>query len=365
MKKIKLAAVGDIMLGDHPVCFGHGIRSHLRKGRSLIAPALSKFIQAADLSIGNLECVLSDIGHDEGQLSSSEMRGDQNAVQVLKSCGFNVLSVANNHMLQHGEKAFFDTVQWLEKNGIKPVGLYAAGQSNISCYEKDAVKIALIGYSLRPEWFCKDNKFYASASHAQIIQQVQDIRKNLPEHNLVISLHWGEEYLHVPSGDQIQFAHALIDSGVSVVIGHHPHVLQGIEKYRDGLIAYSLGNFIFDSWQLPTRESLVLTCEFSERGLEGYEVTPIQMQKNYSLKIAEGEDKERLLQNLLAYSQAIVGRDGLAALDNTSYGMIANKRYFRYRMECYVYFLTHLWKYKFNVVAHSLFRALLRRVGLA
>lgn len=365
MDMLKLAAVGDIMLGDHPVCFGHGIRSRIRKGESLIQPALQAVLSEADLTLGNLECVLSDIGHDEQKLSSSEMRGDQKAISILKTCGFDVLSVANNHMLQHGIPAFEDTVSWLSKNQIEPVGLYENGLSNVVLREKGGAKIALVGYSLRPEWFCADNRHYSRPSYEQIYQQIEHLKKAFPDHSLVVTLHWGEEYLHAPSQSQIDAAHRMIDCGATVIIGHHPHVVQGVEEYRGGLIAYSLGNFVFDSWQRPTRESALLNCVFSSGGLQSYSVTPLKIARNYAVTLPDAAETKKLAVRFDSYSNAVERRSGLAGLDEKQYADVAAKAYLKYRLECYVYFITHIWKYKPSIVGYSLFRAALRRIGLA
>ena len=109
---INIAAVGDIMLGDHPVCFGHGIRSTMnRKGCMHFVKNVIESLNGHEIIIGNLECVISDIGINENILSSSELRGSKESLSLLKLCGFNVLNIANNHMLQHGVDAFNDTVE--------------------------------------------------------------------------------------------------------------------------------------------------------------------------------------------------------------------------------------------------------------
>lgn len=367
MSGISLAAVGDIMLGDHPVCFGHGIRSKIRRGREpLIDPALHTVLAQSDVVLGNLECVLSDIGHDPNRLKSSEMRGDRAALGLLKQAGFTTLNVANNHMLQHGVAAFQDTVEYLRSRSIEPVGLdLGAGFSNVVTYEHDGSRLLVCGYSLRPEYFCKDNRYYARTSQEKILGHVAQLKSLYPDHARVITLHWGEEYLHAPSSEQVRFGHQLIDMGVTVVIGHHPHVLQGIEEYRSGLIVYSLGNFIFDSWQHPTRESAILQCRFHNGALTGYSMVPVEIDRSYSVKLAGQARARELSEKIAGYSLLITQNDAPVSLHMDEYDRLAQKAYLRYRMECYFYFLTHLWKYPPKVIGDSFWRAFLRRLRLA
>lgn len=367
MSGITLAAVGDIMLGDHPVCFGHGIRSKIRRGREpLIDPALNAVLAQSDVLLGNLECVLSEIGHDPNKLKSSEMRGDRAALDLLKQAGFTTLNMANNHMLQHGVAAFQDTVEYLRSRSIEPVGLDAgSGASNVVNYEKDGSRLLVCGYSLRPEYFCKDNRYYARTSQEKILEHVSQLKSLYPDHARVVTLHWGEEYLHAPSSEQVHFAHQLIDLGATAIIGHHPHVLQGIEEYRSGLIAYSLGNFVFDSWQDPTRESAILQCQFRDGALTGYSMVPVEIDRSYSVKLA-GPARARELSNKIArYSRLITENGAPVSLEAGEYDRLAQEAYLRYRMQCYFYFVTHLWKYPPKVIGDSFLRAFLRRLPLA
>jgi len=365
MDKIRVAAMGDIMLGDHPVCFGHGVRSTIRKkGFDTLLSQVHAQLKQHDALVANLECVLSDIGNDDSKLSSSELRGDRAFAPKLNICEHNVLSMANNHMLQHGIAAFNDTATALRENNIQPVGLYESGYSNVIRITEGSVKIAIVGYSFRPEYFFKENRFYAHSTPADVISQLLSLQNEDPHTLIVVSLHWGEEYLHAPSASQIDFAHQMVDSGATLIIGHHPHVLQGIETYKTGLIAYSLGNFLFDSWQKPTRESAILSCTFTANGISEFKLIPFFIETNYSLSLAEG-DKRKILEKLDNYTALIAQKTGLTKLNDDEYQRIAAKAYFRYRLECYFYFITHIWKYEFRIVFSSLFRALLRRVGLA
>lgn len=141
-----------------------------------------------------------------------------------------------------------DTLEVLHDHGI---GHYGYGNSLTAASALRTTRvgdltIGLLGFTD----LAIDSPFYATANQAGIARLSPEAREIVQRHRvavdlLVVSLHWGIEYFHLPSPDQISTARSLIDSGADLVVGHHPHVLQGIERYRDGLIAYSLGNFVF------------------------------------------------------------------------------------------------------------------------
>lgn len=107
-----------------------------------------------------------------------------------------------------------------------------------------------------------------------ILEDVRAVRQQVDL--VVVSLHWGVEYVDQPSKAQREMAYRLIDEGVDLILGHHPHWLQGLEVYHDKLIAYSLGNFIFDqNWSESTREGLVLQAELDHNGVQKARVRPV------------------------------------------------------------------------------------------
>jgi len=148
-----------------------------------------------------------------------------------------------------------------------------------------------------------------------------------------------------------------------LVLGHHPHVLQGVEEYRSGLIAYSLGNFIFDSWQSPTRKSAILSCTFAGGEITRYELVPISIDRRYRVKRVASPHSE--LEQLKLYSQHIASKSNLAALDEPQYASVAAQAYLTYRLECYAYFVRNFWRYHPRILFSSLFRSVLRRLKLA
>lgn len=242
--KIVITAVGDIMLGDLPMCNGFGVGSTIKKNGSKFIFEKIKDELSGDIVFGNLESVLSDRNKNIYSINSMSLRGSSKSVEGLKYAGFNILSLANNHSLEHGYEALYDTIELLNDNNILPLGV---GRKK-EVARKPAVfniknkKIAFLGYCLRP-----DKTAYRSIKNKEeILKDIEEIKRKMD--HIILSLHWGDEFVQFPAPWQIDFAHKLIDNGVSIILGHHPHVLQGIEEYNGGIIAYSLGNFVFDMW---------------------------------------------------------------------------------------------------------------------
>ena len=130
----------------------------------------------------------------------------------------------------------------------------------------------------------------------------RDIRRVSAKADIIcISLHWGYELFKYPSPKQIELAHQIIDAGANVIIGHHPHIVQGIEKYKQGVIFYSLGNFFFwNYYNLPDfpdecNEFILGVCEINDFGIKRVDVLPGFMDIDYQLKMLDGRDKEEYL----------------------------------------------------------------------
>jgi len=242
--KIVITAVGDIMLGDLPICNGFGVGSTVKKHGSKFIFEKIKDELSGDIVFGNLEAVLSNENKNIFSIKSMSLRGSPKSIEGLKYAGFNILSLANNHSLEHGYEALYDTIDLLNNNDIMPIGVGREKEiaRKPTVFNIKTKKIAFLSYCLRP-----DETAYRSIKNKEdILDDIEDIRRDVD--HIILSLHWGDEFVQFPAPWQIDFAHKLIDNGVSIIIGHHPHVLQGIEMYNGGIIAYSLGNFVFDMW---------------------------------------------------------------------------------------------------------------------
>ncbi|MGB9614356.1 MAG: CapA family protein, partial [Fervidobacterium sp.] len=158
MKKgvVRFSAVGDISLGDHPLCVGFGAHSKF-KDLQVTFPYqyVTDVLHKADILFGNLECTLSEKGLKKGNYRSVQMRGKAEYVKGLVEAGFKILNVANNHSMQHGREAFLETVNLLESHGIQCCGVKDENHPGTkpSILEMNGMKIAFLGYSLRPRQY--------------------------------------------------------------------------------------------------------------------------------------------------------------------------------------------------------------------
>lgn len=353
MNKIRLNAVGDVMFGDFPLTLGFGVRSTL-KNASIQSPfdKITNILKDSDICFGNLETVLSNHGLREKNIQSTQMRGDSSFALLLKDAGFTVMSLANNHAMQHGPEAFKETESVLAQNGIASIGGIGKNFKSTPFFiEKSGIHVCFLGYSLRPEKYCSP----ALYSQPSIQEIIEDVRQNKPKCDVVIvSLHWGDEFVRVPSPEQIFNAHSIIEAGASLVLGHHPHIIQGIEQYKEGLIVYSLGNFVFDFWQNKFRETFIFHCELTNKGVESFSITPIFIDKLYRPTVLTGTAASCLLKKIHKLSSKIqvinIGCEKQLKkyILNVKLALLVNK------IENRLFFIKNIFKYERWVVIQSI-----------
>jgi len=248
---VKLSFAGDIMLD-------RGVRNSVNKNflgdYSALFDKLG-ILKKSDIVFANLEGTASNKGKDIGNLYSFNM--DPSVIPALKGGGIDIVSVANNHVGDWGREAYFDTLSRLQENEI----LYTGGAGTVSdaetpvIIEKYGMKIGYLGFSdVGPNWMAANKKVTDDGvtEEGGILlannPRFDEIVKNASEKvdYLVVSFHWGDEYKTIHNDRQEYLAHKAVDAGAKIVVGHHPHVIQDTEVYKNSFIAYSLGNFIFD-----------------------------------------------------------------------------------------------------------------------
>jgi gamma-polyglutamate biosynthesis protein CapA len=288
---IKIYAVGDIMLGEQDLCENFGVKSVIRKnGVNFPFDAVSHIFNEGDIVFGNLECSIMN--------SNRNYKGDNlffcaepGVVHGLKKANFNVISVANNHIMENGKEIYLNTINTLKKNNIVPVGI----KNSIKIIKIKGCRIAFLAYS-----FIEDNIpdvcYNKIKSEDEILT---DIEKAKSDSDLIIvSLHWGFEYVPYPSPDQIEIGRELIDSGADIILGGHPHVTQSYEMYKGRPIIYSLGNFIFDHTYISkTRESFIseITISDSLDSIKVKNIPVIADKYNYKPRIVNDRRFEYLI----------------------------------------------------------------------
>ncbi|MFC1567023.1 CapA family protein [bacterium] len=289
---VRFCAVGDIMLD-------RGVKTRiLRNNTNHPFEKVSFFINEFDLAFCNLECPLTDKGVPLNKKYCFE--ASPNYINALKKSGFNILSIANNHTIDMGRDAFLETKKTIEDKGLYAVG---GGKNQEEArkpiiLEINGLKFAFFGYIdmlLEALVYLENKPYPAWANSDEIIKQIRAVRKEVDF--IVVSFHWGVEFQQIPTINQVKFAHELIDAGADLILGHHPHVLQPIEIYKDKYIVYSLGNFVFDQHKLFQRQSMVFCCNFTKEGIDSVYIKPILIE-DFRPTIAENENYDAIIEKM-------------------------------------------------------------------
>ena len=282
-KPITLLFVGDIMLD-------RGVENIWQNYQNNPYPFLNVVdeIRKADIAFANLEGSISENG--KNQKIKYSFRFDPSSVEGLKFAGFDVLSLANNHSFDWGREALEDTVNILRGNDILPVG---AGinylEANSPAIKNVAgAKIAFFAYeNIEPnskyDEATKDLAGKSSFNLERVKNEISAIKQLKIADMAIVSMHWGEEYQLRSNKFQQEIGRALVEAGADIIIGHHPHVIQEIERYKNGWIAYSLGNFIFDqNFSEETMKGLMLKVKIQNKKI--VEIEPVEIKINDSFQ---------------------------------------------------------------------------------
>jgi poly-gamma-glutamate synthesis protein (capsule biosynthesis protein) len=274
-----IAAVGDLMFGNRTEPF-------LKEfGPAYPFKDVIPFLGKADVVVGNLESPISLRG-TAVQNKKFTLRAGPIAAQALKSAGFRVVTLANNHTMDFGPLALQDTLAALDENDILYTG---AGMDLVDARAPALLKVkgrtlAFLAYSLTfpLEFFASTSRPGTAPGYADFVKA--DIEAIRPQADIVIvSFHWGAELMIAAKDYQIELGRQAIDWGADLVLGHHPHVLQELEVYKGRLIAYSLGNFVFGSESERTNTSMILLLTFQGNRLARVEAVPLDV-NNYRVK---------------------------------------------------------------------------------
>ena len=251
-----------------------------------------------DLTIVNLEGPLTT--SEERADKQFSFKGDPSYTEILTSGSVEACNLANNHSKDYGIQGYEDTIANVEAAGIKTFGY-----ERTAIWETNGVKVGLAGvYELAEGMDCQDDM-------TATIQSLKDAGADL----VIVSFHWGVEKENYPDETQQTLAHAAIDQGADLVLGHHPHVLQGIEKYQGKYIVYSLGNFCFGGNKNPSdKDTMIFQQTFTLENGEVVEddainIIPCRISSeddynNYQPTPAEGEEAQRILGRIQEYSQS-------------------------------------------------------------
>jgi len=278
--QVTLMAVGDIMLAR---TLGDQIN---KDGPGVPFANTTDILSSADISLGNLECSISERGTAENKTYT--FRAPLAAADSLVSSGFDLFTLANNHVLDFGLDAFKDTIDILTNSGIEIVGAGMNIEEARSpvVIERNGLRLAFLAYLDIPRWNYDYLTWIATAekpgvSWGYLSNIIEDVKAASQIADVVIVLmHFGTEGEAQPSYQQVLSAHTAIDAGAKLVIGSHTHLLQPIEEYNNGLIVYNLGNFVFDEFGELENESAIFKALISKNGVLSYEILPVFIQEN-------------------------------------------------------------------------------------
>ncbi len=245
----KLSFVGDNVLGDYKGASGATFNAKFQEiggDYSYFSKGVISVLGDDDLSIGNMEGVLSDKNLKNAFEKPFSFKGASRYTNILKAASIQALNIANNHSRDYGKEGFNDTITHLRE-----AGLVVFGEGIIDVYEVNGITFGFGGH-----------RGWNLAIKPQVSKEIAELRAQGAD-IVIFTFHWGEEREHYPNATQKQLAYFSLDSGADMIIGHHPHVLQGVQTYKGKKIVYSLGNFIYGGAKNPPdKDSMIYQTRF-------------------------------------------------------------------------------------------------------
>ncbi|MBR3280243.1 MAG: CapA family protein [Clostridia bacterium] len=255
-----------------------------------------------DLTIVNLEGPLTNSKSINKKLYN--FKGPAEYANILLSGDVDAVNVANNHMKDYGEEGYEDT-----KKNLSDYNIPYFGYDNFYIYEKDGIKIGFAGLT--------------TITDGTVETRIDNAILYFKENNcnsIIFTFHWGTEREYKQNNIQQKVAHYAIDKGADFVVGHHPHVLQGIEEYNGKYIVYSLGNFCFGgNTNPPDKDTMVfnLNLKYKDGLMTNYsgtiypaKVSSVNNRNDYKPTLANGDEYNRIMQKILKYSNIKTNESG-------------------------------------------------------
>jgi poly-gamma-glutamate synthesis protein (capsule biosynthesis protein) len=369
--KIILIAVGDMMLGDQHFSSGFGVASQIEmKGTEYLFKDVANILKTGNIVFGNLECTIS--ASEEIVGGKKHFIAPRSVLNAIRDAGFTVLSVSNNHTMQNGVEQFKSTVSDLKKVNILPIGI-----KNETAYQIiEGRKVVYLSYSLTydktsvhylynqlgPE---SHVLFEQGALNDQIGIILSEIHKaKIQSDFLIISLHWGLEYVPYPSLWQVETARKFIDAGADVILGCHAHVLQGYEIYNGKTIIYGMGNFIFDQTFNPnTRKSAIFEIQITD-SLPSVTYYPILIDKNDYHPILLSNTAEDKIQKHIEFIRSSLENKTLEEYSKVIVAYPSEDNPYQAKAVKYMYsnFIRNIFKYSPRVTFLIIKMSILRRL---
>ena len=295
-----VTAVGDCTLG---VTQTHGYSGSFHEyydtgGEDYFFSGVRDIFEADDFTLINLECVLTE--STDRVEKTWNLKGKPEYVGIMTGSSVEGCSLGNNHTLDYGQQSLTDTEQVLDEAGI----VYGLNE-HVATYTTDSgIVIGIVS----------SNLLWQDETHINYVRDGIETLRSQGADLVIVSCHWGNEGDHYPAEYQRTMAHQIIDWGADLLIGTHPHVLQGVELYNGKVICYSLGNFCFGGNRNPQDKDTVVyqqTFTFVDGGLQNdvnadiipYSISSVTSRNDFCPTAAEGERKIAIISNMNAYSE--------------------------------------------------------------
>jgi len=340
-----LRIIGDINLTEGAFDVGIGIGSKLKQG---LDPFKNIERNAEDKWIGNFEGVAATVSSRRG-VAAEMFRTKPEMLRRLRHCDY--YGVANNHVMEHGDEAFGQTLNAIEGFGSEYFG---SNENKSLTFEHQGKKISLTAFSLRPDNFTDKPLYCSLPENCEIAVELQRIKSKGSNFHIAF-VHGGIEFINYPYNDEKKFYRSIIDMGYDMVIGMHPHVLQGYEVWHGKHIFYSIGNFLFNMPWNKTKYGAMVTVDFAgAKPKVGYEYIHIGDDLQ-PIVVGENDVPEDCrfgyLNKLLVINE-----------ENEKYFAHANEALHAYRKANYKWILGNLIKMPKDVVCEMLIDFIKRRI---
>ena len=300
--KITVSMVGDCTLGtDEQFDKSSNFDAFyiVKKDPGYFFQGVKDVFAADDLTVINMEGTLTE--SNTRQDKTYAFKGAPKYTEIMTAGNIDAANLANNHSKDYGEQSYTDTIQYLEGAGIATFGY-----ERTSVLDVKGIKVGLVGIYVLADGMGRQQ---------QVIDNIQSVKEQGAQ-VVIVSFHWGTEKATYPDDTQKTLAHTAIDNGADLVVGHHPHVLQGIEEYNGKNIVYSLGNFCFGGNHNPAdKDTMIFQQTFTfangELVLDNVKniipcsLSSVQEYNDYQPTILEGSESERVLQKIQELSAGL------------------------------------------------------------
>ena len=270
-------------------------------------------VQGADLAIGTLNATISDYPPRTGCVPTYVLVGGSENADALERAGFDLMSVATNHIKNCGlnncgDQAFFDTLDNLERVGIQPVG---AGENLQKALEPVVVEMNGVRFGFVSLGQLEPIAFAAEDTPGIAVLTEDNLRSAILDAEevsdvVIVMPHWGPEDVPLPNWSQRDLAQVAVEAGADLVVGNHTHVVQAIQEIDEVMVFYGLGNFVFDqSWDLHHQQGVILVATFQGNELMDYQLIPTHVDFDGRVHIAGEQEAGQILDRIAEVSRSL------------------------------------------------------------